>query len=77
MNLFFLKLKSSSDLAFATYQLRMLFICQTLLPLTFLLAALLKGLLATFASVLAAELHNADGEEDCQNPKADNHAHRS
>lgn len=46
--------------------------------LTFLLTALLQrfALFALFAFVLAAELHDANDEEDCQNPKADQHAHR-
>lgn len=43
--------------------------------LTFFLAELFE-LFATFAFVLAAELHDANGEEDCQNPKADENAHR-
>lgn len=36
-------------------------------PLTLFLAALLTLL----AFVLVAELHNADGEENCQDPEAD------
>lgn len=46
--------------------------CQMKVALTFLLAALF----ALFAFMLAAELHNAKGKEDCQNPKADENAHR-
>lgn len=41
-------------------------------PLTFLLTALF----ALFAFVLAAELYNADGKEDCQNPKAHKNPYR-
>lgn len=44
--------------------------------LTFLLTALELGLFALFAFALAAELQNANGEEDCQNPKANQHPHR-
>lgn len=43
--------------------------------LTFLLTALL-ALFARFAFALAAELQNANGEEDSQNPKANQHPHR-
>lgn len=46
--------------------------CQMKVALTFLLAALF----ALFAFVLAAELHNANGKENCQNPEADENAHR-
>lgn len=43
--------------------------------LTFFLTALL-ALFARFALVLAAELQNANGEEDSQNHKANQHPHR-